>query len=312
VTAVGRATQRPFRHDALLYKGAEEFADTVSAFLRDAVALGEPTLVIAPADRIACLRSWADHELVALADMGHVGRNPSRIIPAWRALVDAHPGRAVRGVGEPIWAARADGIDLVEHQHAEALLNIAFAEADGFWLRCPYDVSELPSAVIDEAERSHPLVIDGSRDRVSAAYPGGDAIGRVLDEPLPDPPGTAAGHDLRPGRLAQFRAFVRAEAGSGGLSPDRVDDLVLAANEVASNSLMYAGGGAEVRMWVTSDGVVCDIRDGGTITDPLLGRVQPGADEHDARGLWIVNQVCDLAQVRSSTSGNVVRLHMRH
>jgi hypothetical protein len=29
------------------------------------------------------------------------------------------------------------------------------------------------------------------------------------------------------------------------------------------------------------------------------------------RGLWVVNQVCDLVQIRSSNAGNVVRLHMR-
>jgi anti-sigma regulatory factor (Ser/Thr protein kinase) len=312
VTAVGIATQRQFRHDALLYEGAAAFGDAVSAFLRDAVALGEPTLVVASDDKVERLSSWADHDLVTLADVAEVGRNPSRIIPVWRALVDAHPDRAVRGIGEPISAARADAVDVVEHQLSEALLNIAFADIDGFWLRCPYDVSELPATIIDEAERSHPVVVDGRRERASDTYPGRDAIGRVLDAPLTEPPGTAAGHSLRPGRLSQFRAFVRDEAGSAGLPPDRVDDLVLAANEVASNSLMYAGGGAEVRMWENLDGVVCDIRDGGTITDPLMGRVPPGDDEHDARGLWIVNQVCDLAQVRSSTTGNVVRLHMRH
>ncbi|HEX6255528.1 MAG TPA: sensor histidine kinase [Euzebyales bacterium] len=309
---MGRTTQRPFRHDALLYDGAVAFDDAVSPFLTDAVALGEPVLVVAAADRIERLRSWADHDLVTLADRAQVGRNPSRIIPAWHALVDAHPGRAVRGVGEPISAVRADGADLVEHQHAEALLNVAFAEADGFWLRCPYDVSDLSTAIIDEAERSHPIVVDGRHERASQTYPGVDAIRPVLDEPLPEPPRTAVGHVLRPGRLAQLRAFVRAEARSAGLAPERVDDLVLAANEVASNSLMYAGGGADVRMWVTAEGVVCDIRDGGSITDPLMGRMAPGADEHDARGLWIVNEVCDLAQVRSSTAGSVVRLHVRH
>jgi hypothetical protein len=28
------------------------------------------------------------------------------------------------------------------------------------------------------------------------------------------------------------------------------------------------------------------------------------------RGLWIVNHLCDLVQLRSSPAGNVVRLHM--
>jgi two-component sensor histidine kinase len=85
---------------------------------------------------------------------------------------------------------------------------------------------------------------------------------------------------------------------------------VLAANEIGSNSLMYGGGDASVRMW-RSGTVVCEVSDKGVMRDPLVGRSRPGLDEHDTRGMWIVNQVCDLVQIRSSPDGTVVRLHMR-
>jgi hypothetical protein len=56
--------------------------------------------------------------------------------------------------------------------------------------------------------------------------------------------------------------------------------------------------------------VICEIRDKGTITDPLVGRLAPGTSPESSRGLWVVNQLCDLVQVRSSAGGTTVRMHM--
>lgn len=312
MTSAAALATRPhaFRHDALFYDGAEQFHAGVSAFIADAVDAGEPVLVVASADKIDRLGKVASSDMVELADMAEVGRNPGRIIPAWRAFVDAHPSATVRGVGEPIPPDRhADEID--EYQHLEALLNVAFAAADAFWLRCPYDVGALDHAVVEGARRTHPFVVEGDRDGASATYLGTDGVPAVLDTPLPEPPDTAGGFTLRPGRLDQLRSFVRDRALAAGLGPRRADDLVLAVNEVASNSLLYAGGGADVRIW-QDRALVCEVHDTGVMTDPLIGRLIPGVEEHDTRGIWIVNQVCDFVQVRSSPDGGtVVRLHVR-
>ena len=42
-------------------------------------------------------------EAVQFVDMPALGRNPARIIPAWRDFVDEHGagGRPLRGIGEP-------------------------------------------------------------------------------------------------------------------------------------------------------------------------------------------------------------------
>jgi anti-sigma regulatory factor (Ser/Thr protein kinase) len=301
---------RTYRHDALFYAGPDEFHTSVSAFLADASEAGEPTLVVAAADRIERLRSAVDADTVQFADMGEVGRNPARIIPTWRAFVDSHRSTPVRGVGERIATARGRA-ELVEAQHMEALLNVAFTDADDFWLRCPYDIGALDAAVVDEARRSHPFIVEGDSDVASDRYEGPDAAtSSVLDDPLPEPAVAPAAFTLRPGRLSQFRTFVAEQAAAAGLGRSRVTDLVLAANEVANNSLLYAGGGAEVRIW-RERAVVCEVRDTGVITDPLVGRVPPGDEEHDSRGLWMVNQVCDIVQVRSTGRGSVVRLHVR-
>jgi MEDS: MEthanogen/methylotroph, DcmR Sensory domain len=44
----------------------------------------------------------------------------------------------LRGIGEPLFATRSAD-ELVECQRHEALLNLAFQDAPGFWLLCPYD-----------------------------------------------------------------------------------------------------------------------------------------------------------------------------
>ena len=56
--------------------------------------------------------------------------------------------------------------------------------------------------------------------------------------------------------------------------------------------------------------MLCEISDRGRFDEPLAGRVRPAPDQPDGRGLWLVNQLCDLVQIRSSPAGNVVRLHM--
>ena len=93
-------------------------------------------------------------------------------------------------------------------------------------------------------------------------------------------------------------------------SLDASDHLVLAADELATNSIRHGGGGGILRLWREPEAVVCEVRDRGTITEPLVGRARPDANQAAGRGLWIVNEVCDLVQIRALAGGNVVRVRM--
>jgi len=78
----------------------------------------------------------------------------------------------------------------------------------------------------------------------------------------------------------------------------------------SSQQFTVGGGGGTLRVWREPDAVVCEVRDRGFIRDPLVGRMAPPIEQYGGRGLWIVNQLCDLVQIRSAPSGTVVRVHM--
>jgi anti-sigma regulatory factor (Ser/Thr protein kinase) len=101
------------------------------------------------------------------------------------------------------------------------------------------------------------------------------------------------------------------EADRAGMSRDRRKDLVLAANEIATNSLRHGGGMGTLRSWTDDGSMICEIHDRGVIADPLVGRRRPSPSEDGGRGIWLANQLCDLVQIRAHDRGNVVRLHLR-
>lgn len=304
-----------FRHEALLYAGEGEFLAGTLAFLREGLAAEEPALVVVSAAKIEALRGELNRDAAQIhfADMAVIGTNPARIIPAWRDFVSqrSNDGRAVRGIGEPIWATRSPA-EMVECQRHEALLNVAFAGAPAWRLLCPYDIDSLDQAVIVEAHRSHPFVVEGGVERESLSYAGIDRLSAPLDHPLPEPAWSPDVLAFRAGSLPAVRKFVATHAAAAGLAAARTDDLVLAVNELATNSLRYGGGQGELRAWQEGGAFICEVRDRGRIDEPLVGRVRPATSNEGGRGLWLVNQLCELVQVRTLPSGNVVRLHLLH
>jgi anti-sigma regulatory factor (Ser/Thr protein kinase) len=303
-----------FRHEALFYAGRDDFVRRTAAFLRDGIAAEEPALVVVDSEKIELLREELDGAAghVYFADMAEVGTNPARIIPAWREFVDEHAGsgRRLRGIGEPIWPGRT-AAQLAECERHESLLNLAFADAPSWWLLCPYDTEALHPTVLEEARRTHPFLLEDGAHRPSDAYYGLEAIAAPFTDPLPEPPGPTVEVAFESGPLDALRSFVAREAAAAGFDEMRMADLVLAVHELATNSLRHGGGRGTLRVWREPDALICEVRDGGLIDAPLVGRVRPPAGRPDGRGLWLANQLCDLVQIRCFPTGSVVRLHMR-
>ena len=172
--------------------------------------------------------------------MGEVGRNPGRIISAWQDFADEFAGRErKRGIGEPIWAGRSAD-ELVECQRHEALLNVAFADAGAFRLLCPYDVEQLADDVIDEALRSHPHIQEGDSAYPSDRYRADPLLGAPGCEPLPEPELPPFQLDFDIETLHLIRGVVAAHGERAGLSRNAREQLVLAVDAAASNSISTA------------------------------------------------------------------------
>jgi anti-sigma regulatory factor (Ser/Thr protein kinase) len=294
-----------FRHAAWLYHARSEYLDGIRKFVASGLARGEPVFVAVPGSQLP--GDWLPGDpSLTVADMRELGGNPARLIPALRAFADRYPGRRLRYLGESVWAGRS-GAELLEAARHEALLNHAFASAQ-ISAMCPYNAAELSAAVLADVYGTHPTLHGDDGERANADYRGPAAWPDSLTKPLLAPASAQVlsyDGDLRP-----VRALVAAAAGQAGLSPGRCTDFVIAASEVAANTLRHTSGGGVVRVWATDAEVLCQLEDTGFITDPLAGHWRPAGDLAGGQGLWLVNQICDLAEIRTSELGTTIRLHM--
>jgi anti-sigma regulatory factor (Ser/Thr protein kinase) len=209
-------------------------------------------------------------------------------------------------VGEPIWVGRGPA-ELLECERHEHLLNVAFTEGRTWRLLCPYDATGLPAEVLATAQHTHPTILEDGERAPSDGYTEADPYGL----PLPPVVEAAIAFPFAADDLHALRAFVAHHAVHHELPDDRLADLVLAANELAVNSIRHGGGAGTLRIWSEGWSVVCEVRDRGRLRDPLVGRALPPTPQDGGRGLWLANQLCDLVQVWSGETGTAVRLHVR-
>ena len=165
------------------------------------------------------------------------------------------------------------------------------------------------SEVLHEACRNHPRLARGSESWASDDYAAPRAV-LARPDTLPAPGDHTVELPFGAGDLALVRRFVTEAAHAAGFAGERRDDLVLAVSELVANTVRHAGGHGVLRMWADSETFFCEVTDPGRILDPLAGRSRPSHRRGSGRGLWIVNHLCDLVQVRSTKEGTVVRLHM--
>jgi anti-sigma regulatory factor (Ser/Thr protein kinase) len=308
---VREAAHDGFRHEAYLFNDLDEFLAETVPFVLDGVRAGQPVMVAITPKRLASLRQalGGDADRVCLVDMHELGSNPGRIIPAWRAFIDDHPeGTPVRGVGEPIWSGRR-AAELVECQLHEALLNVAISPETPLWLRCPYDASTLTAGVVEEAQHSHPMMVEGERYRGSTVYGGRAHVDDLMARALPAAGGTEETRRFSRTNLRGVRESVGRWASAAGLEPDRRDDLTLVMHEIATNSVRHGGGAGTLRIWREPGDLVVEISDTGQLEDALAGRWRTADTDEGGRGLWLAQQMADLVQIRRSPHGTTVRVH---
>ena len=297
-----------FQHQALIYRDAEEFLAATVPFLREALEAGEPALVAVRRDNRALLEGelgGGAAEAIRFADMEALGRNPARIIPFWSDFVDEHGDRPVRGIGEPVWPGR-EPAEIDECQRHESLLNVAFAAPPAWTLLCPYDAGGLDDEVLTAVAHSHRAV---ERDGLSEASGSFAVAADWFAGSLPEP-AEEKSYDFDRTGLFDVRQRVAWAAKSAGLATEATADLVIAASELAANSIVHGGGTGTLHVWREHDRLLVEVEDRGSIEEALVGRIKPEPMQIGGRGLWLANQLCDLVQIRSGATGTAVRLHM--
>jgi anti-sigma regulatory factor (Ser/Thr protein kinase) len=309
------ASQQPstgFWHEAFFYDSDDAYLGAMIPYINDGLDQGEAVLIAVPASRMTLLQAHLkppSNPLLSLTPMEALGKNPAWIIPKLRDFVEMHgtSGTSARVISEPIWFGRS--LDEIEEcARHESLVNLAFAEYIGLRGLCPYDARTLDSAVLREAEFSHPhLTQGGARTRTDGVLP---KLASQLDSPLRPVPDQAEQHTFDAGSVASIRRRFGVLAATAGFPSARVDDFVVAVSEAMTNSVCHAGGSGEAVIWQEESRMVCEIRDRGQISDPLAGRTRPPLALLGGRGLWLMHQLCDLVQIRIVPNGQIIRLHL--
>jgi anti-sigma regulatory factor (Ser/Thr protein kinase) len=301
-----------FVHPALFYRDGDEYLAGTVPFIRGGLAAGEPVAVAVPGPNLALIRRALgdDAHRVLLRDMTAAGRNPGRILPTvLLAFADAHSGRRVRLIGEPIWAGRTATEYPACAQH-EALINAAFSGRAATIL-CPYDTDRLDPVWVRDSYKTHPVIWAGGSRFASADYDDPVAVAAGFNRPLPAPPRQAATTTVDLSTLRAVRGFVAEQGRRAGLAPERVADLVLAVSELAANAVKHGGGSGHLALWAEDDHLVCQLTDGGHLSQPLAGRIPvPAGALTGGRGLLLINQLCDLVRVHTTPVGTTTRIHL--
>jgi anti-sigma regulatory factor (Ser/Thr protein kinase) len=292
----------------MLYGSPDGFATGVADFVRAGTEAGEAVLVAAAGPNLRRIRAQLDGQgrLVRWAEVPGVGISPARLTSALWHFAKEHRGMAVRCVQDAGWRSRSAG-ELREAVRHEALMNQLLSQAPVTVL-CAYD-AELDAATQASAQRAHPELVREGRWQPNPGYGPHDTAPQIDEPPADAPPGAAA-LAYRDGQAA-VRAFAADQARRAGLPADRVTDLVIAVAELAGNTLEHTDGPGEVSIWTQDGELICQVHDLGHISDPLAGirRPDPAAPGRK-RGLWVVHQLVDLAEVWTGPGGTTIRLHM--
>lgn len=297
-------------HEALFYRDQEQAVDAVAGFVTDGIDRREPALVALPPNTLEGVRGRLNGRLdgVSFADMTSLGVNPGRILSTVEDWLARQSGPA-RLVGEPLWPGRraAERTEVTRH---EALINLALGSA-ALRVLCPYDERSLDDRARRDVERTHPMLRGpGPTRHSSPAYLEPEAVLRDTEARLSAPEEPVQRLSVTDD-LHGLRRAVAASPMTLALPQRRREDFVLAVNEAATNALKYDRPPRAVRLWRSGRYVVCEVVGRGAVEDPLAGRHPPSPAAHRGRGLWMVNQLCDLVELRNHDWRATLRIHMR-
>jgi anti-sigma regulatory factor (Ser/Thr protein kinase) len=299
-------------HQAFLYDGAEQFADAMAPLVRAGVERGDKVLVAAKRASTEALREelGSDSAGVELHDTLEWHPRPvHRLMAVQRTLAALPPDGSLLALGEPVWTGSA--ATRREWARYESTINVALADAPLRFI-CLYDRSELPESILDHGRGTHPEVVEGSVACPCATYePPADFV-RELDAGGRAERGRDHYDIAFDGDHHAFRSLLAGLAVECGMTPDRAEELVLAANEVTTNSVIHGEPPIAARCWVADGDFVCEISDGGPgVADPFAGWTLPEPGAPGGWGLAVARRICDALEVAGGGyDGARVRLYV--
>ncbi|WP_433297679.1 ATP-binding protein [Actinoplanes sp. CA-030573] len=110
--------------------------------------------------------------------------------------------------------------------------------------------------------------------------------------------------------ITVLRHAIASCARGAGLVGDRLDDFVVAVNELLSNAVRHGGGRGRVALWRQEGSVVCEVSDAGAgIADPRPARAaRPAIDQPGGWGLWLAEELTDSFELTTGSGGTTVRV----
>ncbi|MGY0005208.1 ATP-binding protein [Micromonospora sp. I033] len=111
-------------------------------------------------------------------------------------------------------------------------------------------------------------------------------------------------------QVTELRHSVASCAHAAGLAGQRLDDFVLAVNELITNAVRHGGGQGRLRLWHAPDELVCEVADHGhgISVRRLSDRARPAPDTAGGWGLWLARELSDTMAVETGEAGTIVRI----
>ena len=256
---------------------------------------------IAPEDRLVRLRR---------PDGGPAGASAQTLAARWALelrAVGVARGRPVTVFNEH--AAALDGADGRFWTELDAALNVALGDLP-VRITCFYPELPLHLEILDGARRNHPLLLTDGELRHNPGHHDPRAVlsaRPAARPPLLGPPDVRLSFSAW--QLHEVRTSVERALFGRGYERERIEDIVLAVNELATNAVEHGTPEAQLSLWTGGHGLLCEIDDGGTLRDPLPGLQAPHPAEPRGRGVWIARQLCDSLHVWTDGRGTHVRVH---
>ncbi|GAA3432605.1 MEDS domain-containing protein [Kutzneria kofuensis] len=300
-----------FLHQGCIYGSDAELLSMAVPFVRDGLHRGEPVLVTTTSANLDLLQDALGTQAseVDYAESAYFGRRPPQRATAFQRYWTRHrptsPSGAVRILAEPVWVGRSRR-EVAAWKRMEAGLNVVLADT-AIRMICPYDTRIVDAAIIEDARRTHPECVAGSRVEPCAQFVAPEEFARLQAPPPRRPCDDVARFD---GDLAAARRHVLGEAARLLPSEDSVAMFSIAVGEAMA--YLRRRNIERVTAWVrlAAGRVVCTVHSAQPLGDlhPFVGFRTPALCEQTGDGLWLTNQICEWLDISSDDSGCTIEL----